>query len=236
MKVLTNLNLIKRFFFLSMPFFAPDEQGVGGDPEGDAAKKAEAEKAKQQEELNKQFAERAERGKETGKKEVLDLLGVKDPDEAKALIEAARKADDEKKSELEKAEAARQKAEADAAEAKAKADEAQKQASTKLLNAEIKLAAGNAVMDKDGKKVTRPAFRPEAIPDVIAMINREKIKEKDDTFEGVEEALAELAKAKPHWLVSENPRTTGKGNSTETKEKKPAGSADEPRPRIISGL
>jgi hypothetical protein len=238
MSMLPKSNLIKRFFFLSMPFFAPDDAapaGGGGDPAPtDDEKKAADEKSKQ-EALNKQFAERAERGKEAGRAELLKELGITDPEEAKKLLETARKADEEKKTALEKEQAAREKAEKDAAAAKAAADEVLAKATTKLMNAEIKMSASTAVLDKDGK-VTRAAFRAEAMDDVLLLLNREGIQEKDGTFTGVAEALANLAKTKP-WLLAE-PKTEkpARGNETGTGSKGRGTGKSDKRTPIISGL
>ncbi len=93
--MLTHSNLIKRFFFLSMPFFAPDDGagGGGGDPAPTDDKKA-AEKKTEQETLDNQFAERAERAAKAEREKILKELGVTDQEEAKKLLETARKADE----------------------------------------------------------------------------------------------------------------------------------------------
>ncbi len=230
--MLTNTNLIKRFFFLSMPFF--DQGDGGGDtPPTDDEKKAAEEKSKQ-DALDKQFAERAERAAKAEREKILKELGVADPEEAKKLLETARKADDEKKTALEREQAAREKAENEAKSVKAAADEVLAQATTKLMNAEIKMSANTAVVDKDGK-VTRAAFRADAMDDVLLLLNREGIQEKDGTFTGVSEALASLAKTKPYLLAEEKPTKPTHGNESGPKGKK-KGSGNEERSRIISGL
>lgn len=231
--MLNHSNLIKRFFFLSMPFFSPDEAPPVEPTEED--KKKAAEKQTQQDALDKQFAERAERGKQAGRAELLKELGVADPEEAKKLLETARKADEEKKTDLEKEQAAREKAEKELTAAKDAADKVLAQATTKLMNAEIKMSANTVVVDKDGK-VTRAAFRADAMDDVLLLLNREGIQEKDGTFTGVSEALATLAKTKPYLLAEEKPTKPTHGNESGPKgKKKDSGNSGE-RTRIISGL
>lgn len=233
--MLTHSNLIKRFFFLSMPFFAPDDGAGGGGDEPSADDKKAAEEKSKQDALDKQFAERADRAAKAEREKLLKELGVTDPEEAKKLLETARKADDEKKTALEKEQAAREKAENDAKAAKAAADEVLAQATTKLMNAEIKMSASTAVVDKDGK-VTRAAFRAEAMDDVLLLLNREGIQEKDGTFTGVSEALAALAKTKPYLLAEEKTTKPTHGNESGPKGKKKESVNGEKRTRIISGL
>jgi hypothetical protein len=230
--MLNQPNLIKRFFFLSMPFFSPDEPAPV-EPTDDEKKAAE-EKARQ-ETLEEQFAKRAKRAAESERERLLKELGVTDPEEAKKLLETARKVDEEKKSALEREQAAREKAEKEAAEAKAAADAVLAQATTKLMNAEIKMSASTAVVDKDGK-VTRAAFRADAMDDVLLLLNREGIQEKDGTFTGVSEALAALAKTKPYLLADEKPAKPTHGNEAGPKGKKKESGNGEKRDRIISGL
>lgn len=231
--MLTHSNLIKRFFFLSMPFFSPDEPAPV-EPTEEDKKKAAEEKSKQ-EALDKQFADRAERAAKSEREKLLKELGVTDPEEAKKLLETARKADEEKKTDLEKEKAAREKAENDAKAAKAAADEVLAQATTKLMNAEIKMSASTAVVDKDGK-VTRAAFRADAMDDVLLLLNREGIQEKDGTFTGVNEALADLAKRKPWMLAEEKQTKSPQGNDSGPKGKKKGSGNSGERTRIISGL
>ena len=193
--------MFKSFFRPFFHVFYDEDPAGGGTPPEDKAKAEADAKAKAQEELNKQFAERATRATEAERKRLLDALGVKDPEEAAALIKAAKEADDKNKTETEKlqakvleAEQAKEKAEADA---QAKLDAANK----RMLDGEIKIGASAAVTDKDGK-VTRPAFRKEALEDVLLLIDRTKIEEKDGVYTNVDKALNDLAKAKP-WLLEE---------------------------------
>lgn len=190
-----------------MIFLDPDD-GAGGGGEPKSLPPKEPTEEEKQKALDKQFAERADRAAKAERDRLLKDLGVADPDEAKALLEAARKAQDAQKSELERAESARQKAEKDAEDARLAAENALKTATTRILNSEIKIAASAPVTDKDGK-VTRPSFRKEALDDVLLLINRDGIQEKDGTFDGIEKSLADLAKAKPYLLVEPQPKPGG---------------------------
>lgn len=226
----------KNFFnrIVPMIFLDPDDgAGGGGEPKSEPPKEpTEEEKQKM---LDKQFAERAERGKQAGRAEVLKELGIDDPEEAKKLLEAARKAQDAQKSELERAESARQKAEKDAEDARLAADTALKTATTRILNSEIKIAASAPVTDKDGK-VTRPSFRKEALDDVLLLINRDGIQEKDGTFDGIEKSLADLAKAKPYLLVEPQPKPGGGTPLERGSSRKPIKGQEGDRKPIIGSL
>lgn len=153
-----------------------------------------------QEELDRQFAERAKRAAEAERKKIMEALGVKDDAELKAIVEAKRKDDEARKSEIEKLADQAKKAEEKAG--RLETESAQKLAamSARLLDNEIKMTASKPVLDKDGK-VLRPAFRAEALDDIPVLLNRSKIEDKDGKFEGVEAALAELAKTKPYLLA-----------------------------------
>lgn len=204
--------MLKNFSFLRIfpIFFDKDDGGGGGSADDDKskddkAKAEEEEKKRKQEELDKQFADRAKRAAEAERAKLLKELGVTDPEQAKALLKTAREVEEKTKSETEKsearakaAEAAKEKAEA---ESKAKLDEANK----KLLDSEIWTNAMTAVTDKDGK-ITRAAFRKEAKQEVLLLIDRAKIEEKDGEYAGVDKALSELAKAKP-YLLTEKPES-----------------------------
>ena len=196
------------------PFFLLDEAGDGGQGDGksDADKKSDEDKSKQ-DDLNKQFADRAKRAEEAAIKKTLEALGVKDLDEAKALTESARKADEARKTDLEKAEAKRIEAEEKAKTAEANAQANLDAATKRVLDSEIKINAASPLMDKDSKKVLRPAFRKEALDDVLILISREAIEEDGEKFKNIDKALADLAKAKPYLL--EEPAQPGRGTPSD---------------------
>ncbi len=222
------------------PFFAPDDNGGGGGAADDeAAKKAKADadaKAEEQRVRDQQFADRAKRAEEATKAKLFADLGVKDETEYQAFLKNKKEAEDKNKSETDKlAEQARlEKERADKLEADAKTEREALQ--KRVLDTEIKISAVAPVKDKDGK-VVRPAFRPEAIDDVLLVIKREAITEKEGKYEGIEKALADLAKAKP-WLLAEESKVTPKrGTPGERDGKQKSGtSSDEPRDRIITSL
>lgn len=227
---------IKHSISIRTPFLFLDPDAVGAKTPEQLAdeKKATEEKAKQ-DALDKQFAERAERGKETGRKELLAELGISDPEEAKKLLKIAKEADDAKKSEQEKLQAQIADVTKQAEQAKAEADKIKQDSLKRVQDSEIKIAASAPVMDKDGKTVTRPAFRPEALADVLVLLNREGITEKDGSFEGIDKALAELAKAKPYLLAEKVEAKPKNGNPQGPQGKKQA-SGDGERKPIIGSL
>lgn len=226
---------LKHSISIRTPFLFLDPDAVGAKTPEQLAdeKKATEEKAKQ-DALDKQFAERAERGKETGRKELLAELGISDPEEAKKLLKIAKEADDAKKSEQEKLQAQITDATKKAEQAQAEAETIKQSALKRVQDSEIKIAASAPVMDKDGKTVVRPAFRPEALSDVLVLLSREGITEKDGSFEGIDKALAELAKAKPYLLAEKTEAKTTKGNPQGPQGKKQATS--EERKPIIGSL
>lgn len=215
---------IKNSISIRTPLFSLDGNDTnGGDPpkEPTAEEKKAAEEKAKQDAQNKQYAERAERAAESARKKLLEELGVTDPEEAKKLLRVAKEAEDAKKSEQEKLQAQIDEATKAAEKAKADAKAVQEAALKRVQDSEIKIAASAPVMDKDGKTVLRQEFLPEAIPDVLVHLNREGIVEKDGSFEGIEKALAELAKAKPHWLAKKTEKKPGNGNPQGPQGRKP---------------
>ena len=173
------------------------------------AAKAAAEKPKTftQEQVDTIVTDRLSRKEKNVTDALLISLGVKDPAEAKAIIEASKKAADAQKSETERL----QKEVADSKTAAEKATkEAQDQVTAmqkRVLDSELRIAASQAVMGKekkDGKEqdiVVRPAFKTEALEDVLLLVDRTKIAEKDGIYTGIAEALNTLAKAKPYLMA-----------------------------------
>ena len=99
---------------------------------------------------------------------------------------------------------------------------------------EIKINAAAPVMDKDGKKVVRPAFRKEALDDVLLLISREAITEEDGKYLNIDKALSDLAKAKP-WLLDESaPASKGSPSESGRQLKKQDGTQE--RAPIIRSL
>lgn len=238
---MNSLNRFFRFFSLFRFLFLAFDNGDGGagggagDPKGEKPEDPKDKSKDNQEELNKQFAERAARAEEAARKKLLEDLGVTDPEEAKKLLKVARDAEAATKSETERLQADVQAAQAAKEKAEAEAKKSLAAATKKLMDADIVTAAFSPVMEKD--KVTRPAFRKEAKDDILLLIDRSKITEKDESFEGVEKALSDLAKAKP-WLLAEaqqqrrgTPDLSGNRNNNRNSNSNP-----EERTRIITSL
>jgi len=211
-----SMPLLNKLGFRAPLFVLDGNDANGGDPpkEPTAEEKKAAEEKAVQDRLNAQFAERAERAATAERKKLLEELGIKDPEEGKALLKAAKEKADAEKSDLEKEQAARKDAEAKAEQAQAEAKAKLEAADKKLIDSDIKVNAASPVTDKDGK-VTRAAFKKEALPDVLLLIDRKGISiEEDGSVKNVDKALAELAKAKP-WLLEDITTAKPKGNSTE---------------------
>ena len=226
-----NLNLSR--WIRSVFFFAPDEgAGGSGNAEADAKAKAEADDKAKQEELNKQFAERAQRAADAERKKLLEVLGVKDADEAAALLKIAREADEKTKTEAEKMTAKLQASEDARIKAETEAKEKTEAANKRLLDSEIKINASTALIEKD--KIVRPAFKREALDDVLLLIDRTAITESEGAFKNVDKALEKLAKDKP-WLLEDKQTTTRNGTPNEQRTRK-QGDQGQPRTPIISSL
>lgn len=231
-------NLFKHLIYCG-PFFAPEESGGGGGADDEAAKKAQADadaKAEEQKKLDEEFSKRAKRAEEATKAKLYADLGVKDETEYQAYLKSKKEAEDKTKSETEKlADQARlEKERADKLELEAKKE--REALRKRLQDAEIRMMALAPVKDKEGK-VIRPAFRPEAIDDVLLVIKRDAILEKDDKYEGIDKALADLAKAKPYYLlVDEKSVGPKRGTPTERNNRQSGSSSDEEQPRIIKSL
>jgi hypothetical protein len=144
-------------------------------------------------------------------------LGAKDLEEAKALIAAQKQAAIDKQTAEELLNAKIKDAEDRAAKAEQADRDHVAEMEKRILDSELKIEAARVVMGKtkvDGKEVDatiRPAFKPEALDDVLLLVDRSKIAYKDGKYEGVAEALDNLAKAKP-YLLTEDPKPAGKGS------------------------
>lgn len=215
---------MNHFYSLLRPrvFFDADSSGGGGgtneNPPGNNDDKPKG-KTFTQEELDALFAQRAAQAKTSALTDLFKELGVENADSLKAVIKAAKDADDAQKTELQKAQDKSANAEKAVNEQKT-TYEAQIADLEKLLtDTEIKVAASKAIKDKDGN-VTRAAFRADALEDVVVLINRKGIKRENGAVSGIEDALAELAKAKT-FLLEDEPTTQVKGSPTDSKFRKP---------------
>lgn len=193
--------------------------GDGGNGNGDGKKpegkeppedKKPPEAKFTQEDMDRVAGERARRAEEATQKKLLESLGVKDPDEAKKLLEDARKAREQQMSDLDKAKAEAEQFKADKAKAEQERAEAIEKATVTLMRA--------AVLAEASKADYR--FKPEALGDVWAFVDRAGIKPKDGAdgeFTGISEALKALVKAKPYLVETGSrlgtPRTGAGGKS-----------------------
>lgn len=222
-----------KFFEKFVRFDAPKGTEGGDPPAGDPAPGSEGTPPNgtgtaglSQEEVNRIAGERAKRAEETTRKQLWDALGIKNQDEWNAYLKAKKEQEDANKTELERLaeEAKNEKARADSLEAekKTEAETLQK----RIVDGEIKLLASQPVLDKDGK-VTRAAFRPEALMDVALLIDRTEIKDEDGKLTGIDKALDALAKAKPYLLAEQTSTTKGPGT--------PPGGGNPPKPSKPAG-
>lgn len=185
---------MKPLDFMPAIYFDPDGGGSGSttDP---AAGEGEGEKPQSftQAQLNNLFAERAKSAASAREKELLDKTGATSVDELTALIAEAKQARESQATEAEKQAAALKAAEDKAAKAETEKTDALAKAARRLMDAEILIEAKEA------------GFLPEAIADVLLVVDRSKIIEKDGKFEGVKEAVKAVAEAKKFWLAAQRP-------------------------------
>lgn len=176
----------------------PEPQGGGTPPPappptGAAPPPAEDKKFTQAD-VDRLLGDRAKRAEETATARLLESLGVKTPDELKTALETLKKIEDEKKSDLEKAQAEITKHKDAADKAKADAELALTKANERLMQSAVLLEAQKAgVEDAEIKSVWRE------LRDTPALM--EKVKQNDaGEFEGAAEVVKEIVKAHPKWL------------------------------------
>jgi hypothetical protein len=184
-------------------YFDPDAAGGPLPPaEGDQSKESTPDAGgnggTNQADLDRQFADRAKRAAETERKKIFEALGVDSQEAFDALIKAKKDAEEAQKTEIQRL-----------TEATKSAQKALNTAQKRILDSEIKLLATQPV-EKDGK-VTRTAFRPDALDIVIALIDRNGIKDEEGQLTGIAEALDALAKEKPFLLVGDGKSPAPKG-------------------------
>lgn len=194
---------------------ADADAGGGGDKGGDGGNAGgtgdKALRSFTQAELDAMFTDRARRASESAVNDLLGKAGFKTADELLTVLTDAKKLKDSQKTELEKVQSDLQAAQDKLVTAEAEKKTALEQATERLMKAQVLSEA--AVQ----------GFRPEAINDVWLIVDRAKIKEKDGEFEGVKEAVAEVVKLKPFWMVDKTKpqgtpkpgdKKTGSGNET----------------------
>lgn len=189
----------------------------GGDPpktpEGQTPPHAEGNGGMSQEELDRKFSERATRAAEGERKKLWEALGVTTQDEFDAFVKAKKEREDAQKTEAQRLadDAKREKERADKLEADSKSKLEAMQ--NRIVDSEIKLLASKPAFDKDGN-ILRPAFHPDVLEDIPAFVKRDGIKDEEGKTVGIEEALTELAKAKPRLLDDSQQADTSKAPGT----------------------
>lgn len=149
-----------------------DPKGTEEDPKGGSG---DDKKTFTQEEVNRMMGDRATRASGATEKQILEKLGVESLDDAEASIKAYRDRQEKEKSELQKAQDAKEAAENKAKDAEAKANE-------KLIRAEFIVEASKAGVE-----------HPE---DAYSLADRSKVKILDDgKVEGVADAVKVLVEA-----------------------------------------
>lgn len=214
--------------FTFTPWFDGDNPPGGGGGTGTNPEKKEATtetKTYTQAELDALFTDRANRAADTATKKLLETLGVKDADEAKAKLTKAKEAEDAQLSELQKAQKAKDDAEAAAAKAKSDANAALAKAQRKLMVSAIQLEAAKQNFD-DGEvtSVQMAILNDQALLDLI------KAKDDGESFDGVDKAVKKVADAHPRWLKTATRTATGTPQRGQQGSAKGNGQGNEQKP------
>jgi hypothetical protein len=194
--------LFKKFLIGSVLQF--DDANGGGGAGGDGGEKKEEKPPEPkkvehtQEELDKLFADRARQGERAALDKLFKDLGVKDATELTTLLTEGKKLKESQLSDVEKAQAEKTAAEnALATEKTERADEIGK-LKERLLKTDVRTAAKAA------------GFLDASLDDVWLLVStkeyREKIKEENEAFVGVDKVIEDLKKARPHWLGTDDPK------------------------------
>ncbi|MBI3161288.1 MAG: hypothetical protein HYZ23_02200 [Chloroflexi bacterium] len=199
-------------------FFDADSGGGGGGNEKDEKPETKG-KTFTQEELDALFAQRAAQAKGSALADLFKEIGVENADGLKTLIAKAKEADDAQKTELQKAQDKATAAEKSLADQKDAHEKTLAELGKRILDTEIKIAAGREIKDKDGK-IIRPKFRTDALDVVLLSVARKDIAEKEGAYTGIEEALGVLAKEKP-FLTEAESTTTQRGTPGGERPRKP---------------
>lgn len=150
-----------------------------------------------QEELNALFAERAKRAADGAVTDLFQKAGVQSAEELLTKLGKAKEIEDAKLSDLERAKSREEELTAKLAQLQAERDEIVAKATQRAIRSEV-------------MSLARDQFLPEAIEDVWLVIDRSAIKEDaEGNLTGVKEAVAAVAKAKPHWLKSDTAQLKG---------------------------
>lgn len=177
--------------------------GKGKEP-GDGVKKVD---------IDKLVGKARKEARETVRKELWASLGITTQEEFDTYLKAKKEAEDANKTELQKAKDGETNAKTELDKVKNDHKAEIEMMQKRIIDTEIRIAAGKQTTDKDGK-VTRAAFHSDFIDDVPVLIDRKDIKlDEDGKVVGIEEALQALAKTKARML----------SEVTQTQTKKPKG-------------
>ena len=188
----------------------PNTGGAGGDGGNAGGTGQQQARSFTQAELDALFADRAKRASESAISDLLGKAGAKSTDELLAFLAEGKKLKEGQLSEMDKL-----KADLDAANKKA--DQAVADGQLALAKAKERLMKAAVIAE-----ATSQGFRAEAVNDVWLIVDRAKIIEKDDDYQGVKEAVAEVAKLKPFWMAGSDktPRGTPKPPDKQTGDDK----------------
>lgn len=186
---------------------ASDKNANGGGAGGDNNSQKASDDEKRtftQKELDTLFAERAKHAASKATADLLATLGAKDAEELKVKFEAAKKLEESRLSELEKATKRADELQAQLAnEAKARAD-AVATANQKLMRAAVMAQAAELGFNDAN--------------DAWLYVDQASIKLDGENFTGVKEAVEAVAKAKAYLLKpTTTPKPTGTPQSGGTK-------------------
>ncbi len=204
---------LKLFHFL-IPlwclWFAEPTDPPTSDPAKDAGTGSGTEDKKSftQAELDRMFTERAKQATQSAISGLLQKLGLAKEDELETLVKTAKDAETARLSDLEKAQKERDGLKAEADKAKADGEKAITLANERVMRSEVIAEASNP----------EHKFRPEAIKDVWAFVDRSKLTVNEETgeVEGAADAVKKVAKDKP-YMVQQGQTTATVGTPPRTR-------------------
>jgi uncharacterized coiled-coil protein SlyX len=197
------MNFHNKFGVRPFVLFDADDGSGSGDTPGV--------KTLSQDEVNKLVGDARKSARETATKDLFKTLGVESADDLQALIKAARDAEAKGKTEIETLQNQVKDLTKKLKDATDTASASESALKSRILANEIKALAMKDVLDKEGKTVTRKAFRQDALDDVILLIDKTIIEEGDaGEYKNIEKALGELAKTRP-YLLAEETKPASKG-------------------------
>lgn len=179
------------------------EPGAGGEadpPKTDPTGAGDDKKSFTQAELDALLGQVRREGKQTGTTDLLKELGLENADALKTLVKSAKDAETARLSDLEKAQKERDDLKAEADKAKADGDRAIALANERVMRSEVIAEASNP----------EHKFKPEAIKDVWAFVDRSKLTVNEETgeVEGVADAVKKVAKDKPYMVGQQGQAAT----------------------------